>query len=459
MAYILVARGRQANPKAVLESSMTKEEIILANRDYLFPSIFHYYKEPLVVSHAKDQYVWDADGNQYLDFFGGIVTISVGHCNAEVNRKVHAQMDRLQHVSTVFANEPQAALAKKLATISPGGKLTKSFFTNSGMEANETAILTARCYTGSTEVVALRYAYHGRSSLAMGLTAQSNWRLGPVTQAGIVHAVNAYCYRCPFGLTYPSCEVKCAQDVEEVIRTTTSGRIAAFIGEPIQGVGGFVTPPKEYFPIVADIVKKYGGLFISDEVQTGWGRTGGKWFGIEQWGVTPDIITSAKSLGNGAPVGLTVARPEVADALKGTTISTFGGNPVTATAAKAVIDYIDEHKLMINAAETGAYLRGKLDELKAKYPIIGDVRGMGLMQALELVEDRESKKPAVEATAAVMEAARQNQLLIGKGGTFGNVIRVPPPLNISKSDVDDFTLRLEASFQQVPAARMAGAAR
>jgi 4-aminobutyrate aminotransferase-like enzyme len=432
---------------------MTKEDILIANRDHLFPSVFHYYKEPLVVSHAKDQYVWDADGNQYLDFFGGIVTISVGHCNDEVNKKLHAQIDRLQHVSTVFANEPQAALAKKLAQITPAQKLTKSFFTNSGTEANETAILTARCYTGSTEIVALRYGYHGRSSLAMGLTAQSSWRLGPVTQAGIVHAVNAYCYRCPYGLTYPSCEVKCAQDVEEVIRTTTSGRIAGFIAEPIQGVGGFITPPKEYFPIVADIVKKYGGLFISDEVQTGWGRTGGKWFGIEQWGVQPDIITSAKGLANGSPIGLTIARPEVADSLKGATISTFGGNPVTTTAAKAVIDFIEEHKLSINAAEVGAYLRANLMVLKEKHSIIGDVRGMGLLQAMELVEDRKTKKPATAQTAALLEASRENRILIGKGGIAGNVLRISPPMNISKSDVDEFVLRLDRSFVEVSTPR------
>jgi 4-aminobutyrate aminotransferase-like enzyme len=431
---------------------MTKEEILLANRDHLFPSVFHYYKEPLVVSHAKDQYVWDTDGNKYLDFFGGIVTISVGHCNEEVNKKVHAQIDKLQHVSTVFANEPQAALAKKLAQITPGGKLTKSFFTNSGTEANETAILTARCYTGSSEIVALRYAYHGRSSMAMGLTAQSGWRLGPVTQAGIVHAVNAYCYRCPYGLTYPSCKVKCAQDVEEVIRTTTSGRIAGFIAEPIQGVGGFITPPKEYFPIVAETVKKYGGLFISDEVQTAWGRTGGKWFGIEQWGVQPDIITSAKGLGNGAPIGLTIARPEVADSLKGATISTFGGNPISATAAKAVIDFIEDQKLSINAAEVGAYLHDKLVELQGKYSLIGDVRGMGLMQAVELVEDRESKKPATAATAALLEATRENRILLGKGGYYGNVLRISPPLNISKTDVDEFTRQLDASFVKAQSA-------
>src|SRR5277367_2333371 len=430
---------------------MTKQEIILANQQYLFPSVFHYFKDPMVVTRAKDQYVWDADGNQYLDFFGGIVTISVGHCNDEVNGKVKAQMDKLGHVSTVFATEPQAALAKRIAGITPGGKLTKSFFTNSGTEANETAILTARCYTGSSEIVALRYAYHGRSSLAMGLTAQSNWRLGPVSQAGIVHAVNAYCYRCPYGLSYPSCEVRCAQDVGEVIRTTTSGRIAGFIAEPIQGVAGFITPPKEYFPIVAETVKKYGGVFISDEVQTGWGRTGGKWFGIEQWGVQPDIITSAKGLANGTPIGLTVARPEIADSVKGAQISTFGGNPIAATAAKAVLDFIEEQNLSINAAEVGAYLRGKLEELQEKHALIGEVRGMGLLLGMELVEDRKTKKPATAATAALLESSRENRILIGKGGYSGNVIRLSPPLNISKTDVDEFTRQLDASFVKVQA--------
>ena len=435
---------------------MTKDEIILANKEYLFPAIFHYYKEPLVVSRARDQYVWDADGNQYLDFFGGIVTVSVGHCNQQVNAKVHKQLDTLQHVSTVFANEPQAALAKKIASITPGGRLTKSFFTNSGTEANETAILAARCYTGNTEIVALRHAYHGRSAAAMTLTGQSAWRLGP-PQAGIVHALNAYCYRCPLGLTYPSCEVKCAQDMEDLIRSTTSGRIAGFIGEPIQGVGGFVTPPKEYFQIVEKIVRNHGGIFISDEVQTGWGRTGGKWFGIEQWGVTPDIITSAKGLGNGSPIGLTVAKPEVADSVKGLTISTFGRNPVTATAAKAVIDFIEEQNLMSNCAETGAYLRGKLEELQEKHELIGEVRGMGLMQAIELVEDRETRAPAAAQTAMVMEAARQNRLLIGKGGMFGNVLRVTPPMNVGRADVDQFIELLDKSLAMCSAAVAGGA--
>jgi 4-aminobutyrate aminotransferase len=440
---------------------LTKQEVILANKEFLFPAVFHFFKEPLVVIRAKNQYVWDADGNQYLDFLGGIVTVSVGHCNDQVNAKLHQQIDALQHVSTVFANEPQAVLAKKIATLTPGGKLTKSYFTNSGTEANETAILAARCYTGNTEIVALRHSYHGRSAMAMSITGQGAWKLGP-PQAGVVHALNAYCYRCPLGLTYPNCEVRCAQDLEDLIRTSTSGRIAGFIAEPIQGVGGYVTPPKEYFQIVEKIVRNHGGIFISDEVQTGWGRTGGKWFGIEHYGVTPDIITGAKGLGNGAPIGLTVARPEVADGMKGVSISTFGGNPVSSAAAKAVLDFIEEQNLPANCTETGAYLRSCLEELKDKHEIIGDIRGMGLLQAVELVEDRKTKVPATAATAQVMEAARDNRILLGKGGMFGNVLRFSPPMNIGKSDVDQFIAAFDKSLEVCGATltgRGAGAAR
>jgi 4-aminobutyrate aminotransferase-like enzyme len=427
------------------KNRVTKDEIILANQEHLFPAVFHYYREPLVLTRAKDQFVWDSEGNQYLDFFGGILTVSVGHCNDRVNAAVHAQVDKLQHVSTVFATEPQAVLAKKIAEIAPG-KGWKSFFTSSGTEANETAILAARCFTGSSEIIALRHSYHGRSSLAMGVTGQGNWRVGPAAQVGITFAHNAYCYRCPFGLTYPNCEVRCAQDVKEVIRTTTSGQIAGMIAEPIQGVGGFITPPKEYFAIVAKLVREHGGVFISDEVQTGWGRTGDRWWGIEHWGVTPDIITSAKGLANGFPIGLTAARSEVADSVKKLTISTFGGGPVSTVAAKAVIDLIEDERLGVNAEETGGYLKNKLLELQERHPLIGDVRGMGLMQAIELVEDRNSKAPATNATLRVMEAARENRVLIGRGGIDGNVIRISPPLNIARSDVDDFIGALDASL-------------
>jgi 4-aminobutyrate aminotransferase len=293
----------------------------------------------------------------------------------------------------------------------------------------------------------------------MSLTANSAWRLGPPLQAGIVFAHNAYCYRCPFGLTYPSCNIRCARDMEELIKTTTSGRVAGVIAEPIQGVGGFITPPGEYFGIVAEIVRKYGGLFISDEVQTAWGRTGNKWFGIEQWGVTPDIMTSAKGLGNGFPIGITMATPEIAAAMKGATISTFGGNPVATAAAKGVLDLIEQENLAANAAETGAYLRANLEELKAKHPLIGEVRGMGLMQAVELVQDRESKNPATQETLRLMEAARENRILLGRGGLYGNVLRISPPLNITRSDVDDFTRQLDLSFASVTEPATAGSVR
>src|SRR5574340_69823 len=424
---------------------MTKNEILLANRDYVFPAVFHYFSEPLVVDHAKDQYVWDIEGRQYLDFFGGIVTISVGHANQSVNARVREQVERLQHVSTVFVTEPLVALAKKVASVTPG-RVNKSFFTNSGTEANETAILAARCYTGASEIIALRHSYHGRSALGMALTGNAGWRLGGAVQPGIVHAHNAYCYRCPFGKTYPGCEMQWARDVEELIRTSTSGRVAGIIAEPIQGVGGFITPPREYFPIVAETVRKYGGIVISDEVQTGWGRTGGKWFGMEHYGVTPDVITAAKGLANGLPIGLTVATAEVAEAVRGLTISTFGGNPVSTAAAKAVIEYIEENNLPANCEETGAYLRGRLEELREKHRLIGEVRGMGLLQALELVRDRRTKEPAAKETSAVMEAARREGILVGKGGTYGNCIRISPPLNIGKADVDEFTRRLDAAF-------------
>jgi 4-aminobutyrate aminotransferase len=284
-----------------------------------------------------------------------------------------------------------------------------------------------------------------------------SWRLGP-PQAGVVHAHNAYCYRCPFGLKYPDCEVRCAGDIEELIRSSTSGRIAGFIAEPIQGVGGFITPPKEYFRIVEKVVRNYGGIFISDEVQTGWGRTGGKWFGIEQYGVVPDIITSAKGLANGSPIGLTVAKPEVADAVKGLTISTFGGNPVTATAAKAVIDFIEEQDLLTNCTKTGAYLHGRLTELKDKHEIVGDVRGMGLMAALELVTDRRSKTPAPAETALALEAARENRIILGKGGMYGNVLRISPPMNVGPGDVDQFIRLLDKSLAACTTA-VAGSAR
>ena len=426
---------------------MNKKEIIEKQKKYLFSCVATYYDEPLVVDHARDQYVYDADGKEFLDFFGGILTVSVGHCNEKVTGAIDEQTHKLQHMSTLYANEPQVRLAEKLAQITPG-RLEKSFFTNSGTEANETAVLLAQLYTKCQDIITLRHSYSGRSYLALSLSAQSSWRLMPNVVPGVHHIANAYCYRCPFGLSYPSCDLKCAKDAEEAIQTLTSqGRIAAFLAEPIQGVGGFIVPPKEYFQEIVGIIRKYGGLFICDEVQTGWGRTGGKMFGIEHWQVDPDIMTFAKGMANGVPIGATIATPEVADSLQGNTISTFGGNPVTSTAARATIEVIEEENLVENARVMGNRLRDGLNALKDKYPIIGDVRGMGLMQGLELVGEK--KQPDVQNTKRVMELTKNNGLLVGKGGTYGNVLRVAPPLNVNKDQINRALWVLDQSFAQL----------
>ena len=424
---------------------MNKREVLDKHREYLFSCVANYYDEPLVVDHAKGSYVYDLDGNEYLDFFGGIVTISVGHCNDKVTGAIQQQTSRLQHISTLYPTEPHVRLAEKLAGMTPG-RLQKSFFTNSGSEANETAVLLAQIHTKCQDVFALRHGYSGRSHLAMSLTGHASWRLAPTAVPGIHHIPNAYCYRCPFGLTYPSCDLKCAKDLEAAIQTVTSGKIAAFLAEPIQGIGGFITPPSEYFKEIAAIVRKYGGLFISDEVQTGWGRTG-KMFGIEQWDIEPDIMTFAKGMANGAPIGATIASAEVADSMKGLTISTFGGNPVTATAALATIQVIEEENLVENARLMGQRLRAGLATLKDKYPVIGDVRGMGLMQGLELVE--ENKKPSPESVRRLFELTKTQGLLIGKGGLMANVIRITPPLNVTKDQIDEALKKLDRSFAQM----------
>src|SRR5258707_907313 len=396
------------------------------------------------------QYLWDLEGRKYLDFFGGILTVSVGHCNPKVTSKINAQVNRLQHTSTLYPNERIVALDEKIAQITPGN-LQQSFFTSSGTEADEAAILIARMATGSYDVVALRHAYAGSSAIAKAVTAHAPYRKSGVISVGIPHAVNGYCYRCPLHLTYPSCEVACANDVENLIQTGTSGSIAAFIAEPIQGVGGFITPPKEYFKMVFKIVKKYGGLFISDEVQTGFGRTGKKWFGIEQWEVTPDIITAAKGMGNGVPIGATITTAELANAFQGLTISTFGGNPVTSVAARATIQVIEEEQLLENSHTMGKHFRDGLEILKDKHQIIGDVRGMGLMQALELVKDRQTKEPAPEAAAQLMERTRAHGLLIGKGGLFGNVMRLAPMLNIGRADIEEAIKILDTALGEIRA--------
>ena len=431
--------------------SLSAEAIRKAHRRHVMPAVQTFYDEPMPIVRGRGKHVWDAEGNRYLDFFGGIVTVGLGHCHPEVNHAIRRQVDTLQHVSTLFPTQPMVEAAARLARLAPG-RCEKTFFTNSGTEANEMAILLAEIHTGRSEVIALRHGYTGRSRLAMAATGQCSWRLGAAGAAGIRHAANAYCYRCPFGLEYPSCDLRCARDIEEVIRTTTSGRVAAFIAEPIQGVGGFITPPPGYFELAVEIVRRYGGVFICDEIQTGWGRTGKTLNGIGHWDVEPDIVTYAKALGNGTPVAATVASREIAASLRGNTLSTFGGNPVSTAAANAVMEVVERDRLAENAERVGAFLREGLLELAAAHPVIGDVRGKGLMLALEFVEDRTTKAPAADFTARFLQAARDEGLLVGKGGLYGNCVRISPPLNIRIADAADALVLLERSLTATEAA-------
>lgn len=424
---------------------MASSKIVQKHKDYLFPAVAMYYQQPLALVRGEGSYVWDDAGNRYLDAFGGVLTISVGHANPKVVAAIVEQVKTLSHVSTLYANGPQSDLAERMAQIAPG-KLTKSFFTSSGTEANETALAAARHATGRFEIVTLRHSYSGRAAQTLAASGQAPWKRLPAQVPGFVHAHAPYCYRCPFKLEYPQCELACADDIEELIRTCTTGEIAAFMAETIIGSGGFIVPPPGYFERATAIARKYGGLFIADEVQTAWGRTGDRWFGIEHWNVEPDLLVSAKGMGNGAPVAVTIATPEVADKYPGITFATFGGNPVSMAAALATLTVIDQDDLKTNARVVGDYLRGKLNALKDKHALVGDVRGMGLMQALELVTDRRTKEPAPQAVLDVFEETRRRGVLIGKGGLYANVIRTGLPLNATTSQVDELIAALDAGL-------------
>jgi 4-aminobutyrate aminotransferase-like enzyme len=429
------------------EKKPTNAEVTAKFKQYLFPSTATYYAEPVALESGQGVRVRDFDGKAYLDFFGGILTISVGHANGAVNTAVRAQMERLGHVSTVYPTLPIAQLAERLVRLAPG-KLEKAFFCTSGTEADETAVALAQAHTGRTELVALRHGYSGRSLLAQSLTAHARYRVIPTQVAGIKHAHAPYCYRCPLGLQYPSCEIKCAHDVEELIQTTTTGQIAGAIVEPILGVGGFITPPPGWMKAFVEVIRKYGGVFICDEVQTGFGRTGGAMWGIEHEDVVPDVMTMAKGIANGLPISAVLTTAAIADAWKGGNIATFGGNPLSCAAANATIDQIENDNLVENAAGMGRVLRGGLEALKAKYACIGDVRGRGLMQGVELVRDEKAgdRTPAVEATTRLLEESKRRGLLIGRGGLYNNVLRVAPPLIVGKSDVDEALRILDEAF-------------
>lgn len=415
------------------------EEILSKKRNYLIPCVYHFYQQPMQLVRGRMQYLYDHAGKEYLDCFAGVSVVNCGHCNPQITKAICDQVNTLQHTTTIYLTENIVNLAERLAGLTPG-RLQKSFFCASGTEANEGAALLASIYTGKHEFISLRQGLHGRTKLTMNLTGLSFWRTDTNPLGGISFAPNAYCYRCPLNKRYPECDLACANEIENVIQTATSGQVAAMIAEPIQGNGGMITPPPGYFKRVKEILDKYKILLIIDEVQTGFGRTG-KMFGIENYGVEPDIMTMAKALANGTPVGAFMSRPEIADSYTRPGASTLGGNPVTAAAALATLDVITGQNLPARAAELGHYLKNGLRRLQEKHPIIGDVRGLGLMLGAELVLP--DRSPAVAQTDIVLEKLKDQGFLVGKNGPSRNVLAFQPPLVITQANLDNLLNHLD----------------
>ncbi len=431
-------------------SGPSKDEVRALRAAHLAPAILSYYQNPVMIVEGKMQYLFDETGRRYLDGFAGIVTVGVGHCHPRVVDAVDAQNALLQHTTTIYLHPNIARFAEMIAKAMPEGSgLTTCYFTNSGSEANDLACLLARLHTGSNEIIALRNAYHGMSPTAMGLTALHTWKY-PVAQGlGVHHALNPDCYRGPWGYDDVEAGAKYAGDVEDLIRSATPGRIAGFISESIQGVGGVIEPPEGYFSRVYDTVRSAGGLCIADEVQAGFGRTGEHFWGFEHHGVTPDIVTLAKGIGNGAPIGCVVTRAEIAANLSQRLhFNTYGGNPVSMAQGIATLEVILEDDIQGRALEIGGVLRSGLDELALRHELIGDVRGRGLMLGVELVRDRATKEPATSETGDVFERCKDMGLLIGKGGLFGNVLRIKPPMCVTREDCAFMCEVLDAALTQ-----------
>ena len=424
-----------------------KDEGLALRKQCLNPTIFTYYAKPLMIVEGHMQYLYDETGRRYLDGFGGIVTVSVGHCHPKIVAAVNRQNEILQHTTTIYLNPCIAEYARDLAARMPGD-LKVCYFVNSGSEANDLAILMARAFTGNFDVLALRNCYHGGSMQTMGLTSHHTWKFNVPHSFGVHHAIFPDRLRGPYGYDDPQAGPKYAADVQNLIEFGTPGRVAAFIAESIQGVGGAVVFPDGYLKAAYEHVRAAGGLCIADEVQSGFARTGSHFWGFETQGVIPDIVTMAKGIGNGAALAAVVTTPAIAQALTSRIhFNTFGGNPVTCTQGRAVLQVIEEEGIQANAARIGTLLKSGFDALERKYDIIGDVRGLGLMLGIELVKDRTSKAPAKEECIRVFERCRELGLLIGKGGLHGNVLRIKPPMCLTAADADFMLDVLDTAFR------------
>jgi alanine-glyoxylate transaminase/(R)-3-amino-2-methylpropionate-pyruvate transaminase len=417
-------------------SGPSAKEVMEKRRQWMNPGLFLYYKKPIMIVEGKMQYLYDETGRRYLDAFAGIVTVSVGHCHPHVTAKAVEQMQTLQHATTIYLHPTIAEYAEMLTAKFPGD-LNSVYFVNSGSEANDLALMMARLHTGNMDVIALRNGYHGGVNSSMGLTGHGTWKFPVPQNLGIHHVMNADLYRGPWGADDPAAATKYAHEVEEHIRYATPGKVAAFISESIQGVGGAVVFPDGYLQQVYDAVRRAGGVCIADEVQAGFGRTGSHFWGFEGNDVIPDIVTLAKGIGNGAPLAAVVTTHEIAKTMtERIHFNTYGGNPVSMAMGKAVLEVIDQDRIQENARVVGGQLQAGLHRLADKHDIIGDVRGRGLMLGAELVKDRKSKEPATAECAQVFERCKELDLIIGKGGLFGNTLRIKPPMCISQEDVE-----------------------
>jgi 4-aminobutyrate aminotransferase / (S)-3-amino-2-methylpropionate transaminase / 5-aminovalerate transaminase len=401
--------------------------------------------EPVVIQSALGRTVTGIDGRTYLDCFSGISVVNAGHNHPRILAAAKEQMEKLVHCCSYVYHVPVVGqLSEQLESVTPGA-LKKSFFCNSGAEANEGAMRLAKQATGRHEFLALGYSFHGRTIGTLSITGNASRKKnnGPYLP-GIAFAPTPYCYRCPLKLEYPTCDMACAHAIKDTIQQQTSGDVAAMIVEPILGEGGIVTPGAEYFKIAASILHDAGALLIVDEVQTGFGRTG-KMFGIEHYDVAPDIMTMAKGIASGFPLGAFIAREPVCDAMQpGDHLSTFGGNPISCAAALANLAVIRDEQLIDNSARRGEELSTRLRSMQDKHAMIGDVRGKGLMIGVELVRDRKSKEPADREAKQVRAALREQGVLVGVGGVYGNVVRFQPPLSMTASECEQAATAFES---------------
>jgi 4-aminobutyrate aminotransferase len=414
-----------------------KHSELLARHRAVMPSwLALYYDEPIALVRGEGCRVWDAEDEEYLDFFGGILTTISGHNIPQIVEAVREQAGKIMHTSTLYLIEQQIALAERIAELTPIPD-AKVFFVSSGTEANETALLLAASFRRSNQILTLRNSYHGRSFAAVAITGHRSWSPSSLSPLNVSYVHDGYRYRSPFGHLSEEDFIRvCAEDLRNVIETTTAGDVACMIAEPIQGVGGFAVPPDGFFGAMKEVLDEYGILFVSDEVQTGWGRTGEHFWGIDAHGVVPDIITFAKGIGNGLAIGGVAARPEIMDCIEANSISTFGGNPLSTAGGLANLEYLLSNDLQTNARKVGEHLMSRLRELAGASRVIGEVRGKGLMIGIELVEPG-GKTPAPAITTQVMEECRARGVLVGKGGLYGNVVRVSPPLSLTIEEADE----------------------